>query len=211
MLQTAQPMNLVALINHNLRDTATVTLHFGNTPVGPWESLPLSVYEGAFYQVFPTTTRRYARLSVSGSTVDGKPFTLGQWWLGTSAALPPFVWGLEEGTDVIDSFSESEFGAPHAHYLAQRRVLRGSFAPALERATVEDLEMFRRHVQGRVRSFLLMPDPLRRQYVMLGRFTAPTWRRTAVPVATAGVADTRIRYSGVEFQFTEDPFGATGA
>ena len=209
--------DFIALINHNLRDSATVTFHAGSSASGPWESLPLSIYEGAFFQLIPgpPVTKRYIRVSISGSnpTTDGYPVQIGQLWLGMRQTLPPFQWGMEEGEDFITSYSESEYGVAHTHYLSKRRTLHGRFVPALSRSTADDLAAFYRQVQGRTRAFLLMPDDLRPYNVMLGRLASAGWRRTSVPVARVkgSTHDARINFAGLEFQFQEDPYGATGA
>lgn len=208
---TPRTVSFVALVNHNLDDAATVNLMGADSELGPWDTVAISMRQGSVFHTFASTARKFWRLEFPGTpnTTDGQPVQIGEWWMGTRAELPPFVWGLEDGYDVIESFNESEYGVPHTHFLAQRRVMNGAFIPALSVSAAEVLEQFKRAVRGRVTPFLFMPDDAHTEQVHMGRFATNSWRKSTVPIASTTTA--RTAYAGVDFQFTEDPFGNTGA
>jgi len=194
----------VVLINHNLNSGSSVWLYGANSLNGPWSSRSIITTDEptAFAALPETWTFRYWRLIVDNpSTVDGRPFQLGEWWLGQRVELPGFVWGAEVGRHVNDSFQESEYGAVHAYFLSERRSYRGTLHEGVTAAEKNVVENIKKEVQGRVHPFIFIPD-VEGVDAMLGRFTEQNWSHRLILPG---------RVDGVDFSFTEDPWGKTGA
>jgi hypothetical protein len=195
----------VALVNHNLAPDAELYVGHQALPGGPFAyvRIPNPLPAGAFWFRLPDPLagRRGFCLDVRNLGSSSSPPEFGEFVVGEVESLPPFAWDLELGEDVIDAFEESEHGVPFVRFLASRRTLSGRFQTALPDADAEAVERFKRRVQGRARPFLLIPD-LDARDVLLGRLTAPGWRRRVV---LPGHAD------GLDFSFAADPWGNTGA
>jgi len=203
-LPSAYMVDTVALLNHNLHPGADVKLSMSNSPAGPWETVPITLYVDSCWMPLPASvSRKHFRLVIANAmTVDGRPVQIGEWILGVRQTLPPFVWGSEDGDDVIDSYLETDFGFPVAHYLSERRTFRGAFIGALPQVDADVVADLKRSVQGRVKPFLFLPDLADRSVAMLGRFASGSRSRARVLPGRSGKVD---------FHFLEDPFGKTGA
>lgn len=204
----ATSADAIAVLNHNLAPNAEVWVGHRAQAGDAWtyHRIPNPIATEAFWFRLPAPVsgRRGWILEIrnlgSGASAGVAP-QLGELVVGTLGTLPPFLWDLEHGEEIVDSFDESEYGVPFARFLSTRRTLSGRFQGAIAEADALAVEAFKRSVQGRVRPFLLIPD-LDAPGVMLGRLASGSWRRRQV---LPGRAD------GADLSFVSDPWGKTGA
>jgi hypothetical protein len=197
----------IAILNHNLVPDAQVRIGHRPDANSAWtySTIPAPIAAESFWFRLPAPVagRRGWRLEIRnlGSAAgSGVAPQIGEFYVGTLGTLPPFVWDLERGEEIVDSFDVSEYGVPFARFLSSRRTLSGRFQGAIAEADALAVESFKRSVQGRVRPFLLIPD-LDGPEVLLGRLASGSWRRRVV---LPGRAD------GADLSFAADPWGKTG-
>lgn len=202
---TDSPVDMVAILNHNLLDTAIVRIGHATTIDGQYSWHYLTASAGnSFWRQLPSIQARHWRLIIewvnNSTTVGNNPVELGELWLGKMELLPPFTWGLQESVEHVDAFDESEYGVPSAHFLSRKRTFRGSF-PVLKGEEAVEVMNFFKSVQGRVRPFLFIPDVSNNFDVILGRFRDQVLSKSHVFPG---------HVEGLEFNFQEDPWGKTG-
>lgn len=132
-LGAAQPVGVLALINHNLTAAATVRIqgadNSGQSPT-LYDSTALTIYEGQDYAIaFPSTAARYWRVSIEDTGNPAGYVELGRVFFGP--AFEPEInldWGpgigVQSSTGVLASLGGPEYFSERAN----RRTWRGQWS-----------------------------------------------------------------------------------
>lgn len=209
-LRHAHDLDCLAFLNHNIVAPAGMVLSLARSAQmeGYTDHVLFPEPGQACWMAFPRYTgARFVRLAPRAfgtppTTTDGQPAEMGLCWLGEMHALPSAMqWGDESGVDQLISYQETEYGAPIAYPLSERRAYRGRLMRGLREVDAEALQDFHRRVRGRARPFLFIPDTSRPD-ALLGRLGADSFRmRSLVPG----------RVDAIDLSIVEDPWGKTGA
>ncbi len=196
---TAQSVNLLAILNHNLTSTATIAVAAGTTSAVSNYSTTIAWRKyDAFTYLAASQSYRYWRIRITDSASTDNYIETGYVIAANATQLATsFAYGWTETDQYVNNEVQSEFGVPYIDELFYRMQFAFTF---VNKPTVE-INVIRTLFQGvkrNVSPMFFIPDTLTNDGYF-GRFIADFIQNVGVP-ASGGQGTNLISISTLTFE-----------
>jgi hypothetical protein len=157
-LVTAQSIDFVALVNHNLSSGATITVQAGTTSGVADFSTVVAWRQYDAFKIFTVQSKRYWKITIADSGNADAYIEVGYVLLGDSTEFGfNFTYGWKFSDEFQNAELESEYGVPFVTTLFERIRLQMEFLN-LSAANATTFRTFFRALQRNAVPLFLIPD-----------------------------------------------------